>query len=160
MKKGNRADISHVQCRELQAPLVSALINGFSESIGKEKALQIANKVINKDAELSGKNLADKYLGNSLEVLLAIVKEVWAQDGTMEVDNVSLEEDILRFDVTYCGYAEVYERLGVKELGTVLSCNRDYAFMDGFNSEIELIRTKTIMEGADVCDFCYKRKDK
>ncbi|MCP4727110.1 MAG: L-2-amino-thiazoline-4-carboxylic acid hydrolase, partial [bacterium] len=37
-------------------------------------------------------------------------------------------------------------------------CCRDFAFQDGFNPKIELVRTKTIMEGDDICDFCYKLK--
>jgi hypothetical protein len=52
----------------------------------------------------------------------------------------------------------MYEKLGIKELGCVLSCSRDFSFMEGFNSEIELIRTKTIMGGFECCDFRYVRK--
>lgn len=57
-----------------------------------------------------------------------------------------------------CGYAKMYERLGIQDLGYLLSCSRDASFMDGFNPEIELIRTQTIMEGAEYCDFRYKKK--
>jgi len=52
----------------------------------------------------------------------------------------------------------MYEKLGIKELGCVLSCSRDFSFMEGFNPEIELIRTKTIMEGSECCDFRYVKK--
>ncbi len=156
--KLSRAEISHLLCREIQAPLVSALINGFAKKIGDNKALSIAKKIICEDAVLSGKSLAEKYSGNSLKDLLKIVNEVWAKDGTMEINNIALNENTLNFDVTSCGYAKMYERLGLKKLGSLLSCGRDFKFMDGFNPEIELIRTKTIMEGADICDFRYKKK--
>lgn len=157
-KKVSGAEIPHLLCREIQAPLVSALIKGFAKKIGVDKAFSIAKEIICEDAVLSGKSLADKYSGNSLEDLLKIVNEVWAKDGTLEIKNITLNENTLSFDVTACGYAKMYERLGIKELGSVLSCCRDFAFMDGFNPEIELIRTKTIMEGADICDFRYKKK--
>ena len=150
--------IPHLFLREIQAPLAAALIKGYAEEIGNDKALEIAKKVICEDAISSGKVLAQKYAGNSLEDLLNIVKDVWAKDGTLELANLTLDEDTLSFDVTYCGYAEMYERLGIKELGSLLSCCRDIAFVDGFNPEFELKRTKTIMEGADICDFCYKKK--
>ena len=42
------------------------------------------------------------------------------------------------------------------ELGAVLSCNRDYALIEGFNGEVDLTRTQTIMEGAAYCDFRYR----
>jgi len=157
-KKESRAEISHLLCREIQAPLVSALIQGFAREIGDRKAFSIAKNIICEDAVLSGKALAEKYSGNSLKELFKIIEEIWAKDGTLEIKNISLNENTLRFDITYCGYAEMYERLGIKEIGSLLSCSRDFAFIEGFNPKIELNRTKTIMEGADVCDFCYKIK--
>jgi hypothetical protein len=157
-KKEHRAEISHLLCREIQAPLVSALIQGFAREIGEDKALAIAQDVIREDAILSGKSLAEKYSGNSLEVLLKIVEEVWAKDETMDIQHITITDQTLQFDVTSCGYAKMYERLGIQELGYLLSCSRDFPFMDGFNPEIELIRTQTIMEGADYCDFRYKKK--
>ena len=134
------------------------MIKGFAKKFGEEKTFTTAKEIICRDAVSSGKALAEKYSGNTLRELLKIVEEIWAEDGTMDIKNLSLDENSLKFDVTYCGYAEMYERLGIKKLGSLLSCCRDYAFMDGFNPKIELVRTKTIMEDADICDFCYKLK--
>ncbi len=156
--KNKTASVSHLMCREIQAPIVSALIKGFSEEFGPERTHSIAKKIINKDAAISGKTLSEKYSGNTLNELLKIVEEIWAEDGTMEISNICLSHNSLKFDVTRCGYAELYEKLGIKELGTLLSCCRDFAFQDGFNPEIKLERTKTIMEGENICDFCYRLK--
>lgn len=150
--------VSHLTCRQIQAPLVSALIQGFSEELGEERALGIARKVIRADAIRSGRALADRYSDGSLRTLLRVVQEVWAADGTMDVENVRLSGDTLEFDVTRCGYAELYERLGLRSLGCVLSCERDFSFMDGFNPEIRLQRTRTIMEGGRSCDFRYRTR--
>jgi len=151
-------EITHVAVRELQAPLVSALINGFANEIGKDKAFEIAQKVINADAILSGKTLAEKFSGNTLKDLLKAIQKVWIKDGAMKLENISLDENSLSFDVTHCSYAEVYQRFGIQELGTLMSCSRDFAFMDGFNPAIELKRTKTIMEGDSICNFRYVMK--
>jgi UDP-N-acetylmuramyl pentapeptide synthase len=156
--KEKTAAITHLMRREIQAPMVSALIKGFVEEFGTEKALAVAKKIICKDAVKSGRALAKQYAGNSLDELLKIVEEIWAEDGTMEIENVSLSQGSLKFDVTRCGYAEMYEQLDIKELGSLLSCCRDFAFMDGFNPELKLVRTKAIMDGDDICDFCYKFK--
>jgi hypothetical protein len=59
------------------------------------------------------------------------------------------------FNVTRCRYAEMYRALGIPELGALLSCNRDAALIAGFNPDIKLIRSQTIMEGAPFCDFRY-----
>ena len=37
----------------------------------------------------------------------------------------------------------------------MLSCNRDFALIEGFNPTVKLERTQTIMEGATHCDFRY-----
>jgi hypothetical protein len=50
----------------------------------------------------------------------------------------------------------MYRALGVPELGALLSCNRDGALIEGFNPEVALTRTRTIMQGATHCDFRYR----
>ena len=47
--------------------------------------------------------------------------------------------------------------LGEPELGFLLVCTGDFAVADGFGSDIKLTRTQTIMQGADHCDFRYRR---
>jgi hypothetical protein len=157
-KKASEGRITHLRCRRIQAPIVSSLIQGFAEEIGFDKTIEVAKKVINKDAIESGKKLAQEYSGNSVSELTKIVKEVWAQDDAMKIQMIRENVHELFFDITYCGYAQMYEEMGIKELGFILSCSRDFPFMQGFNPEIELTRTKTIMEGAECCDFRYKKR--
>ena len=157
-KKSSQVRITHLKCREIQAPIVSSLIQGFAEEIGSDKTIKVAKKVINKDAIESGKKLAQEYSGNTMSELTKIVKEVWAKDGAMRIQIIRENDNELFFDVTHCGYSQMYEMMGIKELGFILSCSRDFPFLEGFNPEIELRRTKTIMEGAECCDFRYKRR--
>jgi hypothetical protein len=51
----------------------------------------------------------------------------------------------------------MYRELGLEDLGATLSCLRDFELARGFNPDIELTRTKTIMEGAAFCDFRFRR---
>ena len=143
--------------REIQAPMVSSLIYGFAGEIGYEKAIKIARKVISEDAIESGKKMAQVYEGNTLTELSKIVKELWADDGAIEIKMIKETDRELFFDVTYCGYAQIYEKMGIKDMGSTLSCVRDFSFLKGFNPQIELSRTQTIMEGAKYCDFRFKR---
>ena len=154
-EKKHNMTITHLKRREVQAPIVSSLIKAFANEIGYDKAVDIAKEVIRENATLSGKTLAEEYSGNSMAELSKIAKEVWAKDDALEIKMVKETEKELFFDVSYCGYAEVYEKLGVKKLGCILSCVRDYYFLEGFNPKITLKRTKTIMEGDDYCNFRY-----
>ena len=147
--------ITHLKRREVQAPIVSALIGAFANEIGYDKAVDIAKEVIREKAISSGKALAEEYSGNSIAELSKIAKEVWAKDDGLEIKMIKETEKKLFFDVSYCGYAQIYEKLGVKKLGCTLSCIRDFYFLEGFNPRITLTRTKTIMEGDDYCNFRY-----
>ena len=150
--------ITHLMRREIQAPIVSSLIKAFADKIGYDNAMEIVKQVVREDAILSGRTLADKYGGNTLRELSKIVSEVWANDEAMKIKIIKEDEDELCFKVISCKYADTYEKLGIKELGCILSCSRDFFFMEGFNPDIELIRTKTIMGGSECCDFRYVRK--
>jgi hypothetical protein len=154
-KMRKKMKITHLQRRQAQAPIVSSLIKAFANEIGYDKAVAIAKEIIREDAILSGKTLAEEYSGNSMAELSKIAKQVWAKDDALEIKMVKETEKELFFDVSYCGYAEIYEKLGVKELGCILSCLRDFYFLEGFNPKITLKRTKTIMDGDDYCDFRY-----
>jgi hypothetical protein len=50
----------------------------------------------------------------------------------------------------------MYRELGIARLGPILSCARDFALIEGFNPQICLTRTQTLMEGAPCCDFRYR----
>ena len=67
-------------------------------------------------------------------------------------------EDKLDFNVTRCRYAEMYQDMGLGDIGHLLSCNRDGDFCVGYNPEINMTRTQTIMKGADHCDFRFRIK--
>lgn len=149
------SEVSHVQRREIQAPIAACLIRGFAAETGLDRAVEVATAAVQADATEAGKAMAGQYGGNSMAELARIVKEVWAKDEGLVVENLEETEDSLNFDVTRCGYAEAYEKLGMKDLGTCLSCSRDEPFTRGFNPRMRLIRTQTIMEGAPFCDFRF-----
>ena len=73
----------------------------------------------------------------------------------MEINVLREETEAVDFNVERCRYAEMYRELGISELGAVLSCNRDYAMVEGFAPEATLERTQTILSGASHCDFRY-----
>ena len=149
------SEVSHVRQREIQAPVVVALIRGYEEALGTKRAREIAAQVIREDAVAAGRAMAQRFGGNSMSHLEQIVRLVWAADSAMEIEFLKQNETSLFFDVTHCGYAEAYRRVGVAEYGVCLSCSRDEPFTEGFNPRLRLRRTRTIMEGSDHCDFRY-----
>jgi len=58
------------------------------------------------------------------------------------------------FDVTVCPLVDYFKDQGVPELTAHAACNLDYCMAREFG--IELVRTQTIANGAEYCDFRWK----
>ena len=144
--------------REIEARIATPLIMAFVEELGREKALEIAGKVIESLSRESGSQLAKFVGGNGMEDFSKGLP-LWSQDGALEFEVLETSKTKLSMDITTCRYAEMYKRLGMEEFGYLLSCNRDFATVEGFNPNIKLTRTQTIMEGADFCDFRFEMKE-
>ncbi len=58
------------------------------------------------------------------------------------------------FDVTRCPLADYFKEQGVPELTPHAACNIDHCLARAF--DVELVRTQTIAEGAEYCDFRWR----
>jgi hypothetical protein len=148
--------VTLLEQREIEARIVGPLIRAFITELGVEKTLSIVRSVITELARESGDALA-KSLGEASLLAFASSLDRWRAGGALEIDLLEQAEDRLSFNVTRCRYAEMYRALGLADLGSSLSCQRDFALIEGFNAGIELERTQTIMEGAPYCDFRFRR---
>jgi hypothetical protein len=152
-------NISILARREIEARIVAPILKTLSKELGKEKACAIVRKAVQSLAKESGAQLARDLGGNSMQHL-ARQLALWGQGDALQVEFLEQDDQKFNFNIVRCRYAEKYKELGILEFGTLLSCERDFAFMEGFNPKIILTRTKTIMEGADHCDFRYSIKNK
>jgi hypothetical protein len=141
--------------REVEARILAPVIEALGNEFGREKVVGILRDTIVKIAQEQGAALSQLMGGDSLGHFYKSL-EFWTKDNALEINLIEQTEEIFSFDVTRCRYAELYESLGILELGTSLSCARDFALIGGFNPNITLTRTKTIMEGGDFCDFRYR----
>ena len=143
--------------REIEARLLAPMLAAFCAELERERVLEIARRVVVQVAREQGAQLAEQFGGCSLAHFSSSL-EAWKKDGALVIDVLDENESTLSFNVRRCRYAEMYHVLGIAELGEILSCNRDYALIEGFNPEVELQRTQTIMDGAPFCDFRYRLK--
>ena len=143
--------------REIEARVVAPLLEALGKEFGRERVLEIAREVIIAVAREQGAKLAEGMGGNTL-IHFAESTAAWKQDNALELEVLELNEERYSFNVTRCRYAEMYRALGIPELGALLSCNRDFSLIEGFNPDVTLTRTQTIMQGASCCDFRFVRK--
>jgi hypothetical protein len=155
------SEISILQQRRIEAQFAGRLLRTLTAELGEEKARALLRQAITAMAHEAGREMAARTPGNEdgqrppdLQDYAAILP-LWEQDGGITIQWLERTSQRLAFNVTRCRYAEAYEALGLRELGDVLSCNRDGEFCRGYNPEIGFERTQTIMGGAPFCDFRY-----
>jgi len=141
--------------REIEARMLAPIIEALSQKFDRTEVIETVRDTIISIAQQQGARLADEFGGCSLAHFEETL-QYWTKDDALRIDVVSRTADEFGFNVTRCRYAELYRSLGIPELGAVLSCNRDYALIEGFNSDVTLTRTQTIMQGATHCDFRYQ----
>lgn len=144
--------------REIEARILAPLLHALALEFDPERVWEIARKVILDAAHQQGLQLAHSVDKNDLEHF-AQFQETWKKDNAIQTEVLELSGKRFSFNVFRCRYAEMYQHLGVPELGKMLSCDRDFALIEGYNPNIQLTRTQTIMEGADLCDFCFELKN-
>jgi len=143
--------------REIEARILAPFVDALAADFGRDRVVEILRETIIRIAREQGAALAERQGGNALS-RFADATAAWMQDDALTIEVVEQSEERYGFNVTRCRYAEMYRELGIPELGAVLSCNRDFSLIEGYNKDVELTRTQTLMGGATHCDFRYKQK--
>jgi len=152
-------ELNRIEKRAIEALAIAPLIMAVSQRIGQDEALAILQEVNQQEAFQRGRRMAEKMEQNGIEGLVDDVAG-WGRGGVWEMDVLEQTPTTYFFNVTRCPYYEKYKALGLEQFGVGFSCCRDEPFARGFNPQLRLKRTKTIMEGDDHCDFRYYLGDK
>lgn len=150
--------MSMLELRKIEAAILRDVYHIVLERHGSKEAKKIVTDAVSKSAIAQGKSLRD-LLGQEPDLEdFADLIPLWEADGALDVEILRRGPDRLDFNIRRCRFSEMYQEMGLAEIGPLLSCNRDAKFCVGYNPDMELTRTQTIMEGADHCDFRYRMK--
>jgi len=147
-------ELNRIEKRTIEALAVAPIIRAVAKKIGMESALAILREVNRQEAFQRGQSMRKNDGQNGIQELVDEVA-TWGEGGVWEMVVLEQTPKSYFFNVTRCPYYEKYRELGLDELGIAFSCCRDEPFARGLNPRLILIRTKTLMEGADYCDFQY-----
>ena len=154
----SKTDLPIIEQRRIEAAIIKPIYEELRAELGECEAKRIIGAAIRRDAVAHGKAYADAGR-TSLAGFHALLPQ-WTANGALEVEAHEESETDLRYSVTRCRYAEMYRKMGLAEIGHILSCGRDATFCTGYDSRIRLTRTQTIMQGASHCDFHYQWVEK
>ena len=149
-------EIGVLKRREIEARLLAPILEALGDRFGRQEVLEVVRNVVAGIARRQGRELASRLGSNDLRAFAKAI-EPWGRDDALQLQILDQNESVLNFDVTKCRYAELYRSLGIEELGSILSCNRDAAFIEGFNEDVALERKHTILQGSSACDFRFSK---
>lgn len=154
----SKTDLPILEQRRIEANIIKPIYDEMVAELGEARAKEIVGNAIIKNAIEQGRAYAEGEEGEtSLESFHALLPQ-WKANGALEVEMLKETPTEVHYNVTRCRYAEMYRSMGIGDIGHLLSCNRDGTFCTGYNPDIELERTQTIMSGASHCDFRYKQR--
>ena len=151
-------DLPILDRRRIEAMILKHVLDVITERSGRAEAEAVIGAACSRSAIEQGKDLAGQ-LGHApdLEDFAAIMPN-WTKEDALAIEPLEMTAEKMDFNVVRCRYAEMYREMGLGDIGHLLSCNRDGDFCIGYNPDIELTRTQTIMKGASHCDFRYRMK--
>ena len=149
-------DLPIIELRRIEANIIKPIFEEMAAELGEEKARRILGAAIRKNAIEQGRALAEAAGEPTGIAGFAKLLERWTANDALRIEVLEQDDERFDFNVTRCRYSEMYREMGLGDLGALLSCNRDGAFCEGYDSRLELTRPQTIMSGASHCNFRYR----
>jgi hypothetical protein len=92
-------------------------------------------------------------------ILQDFVRPFYEDEGyktILTIEVIENRQDLVLWKITECLNAKIFRELNAAEIGYATLCHGDEAWAKAFNPNIQFIRIKTLMEGHECCDHCYK----
>jgi L-2-amino-thiazoline-4-carboxylic acid hydrolase len=152
------APIPMIERRRIEAAILKDIYDVVQARHGAREAEEIITEAVVNSAVAQGRSIRGPDNETPDLEDFADLIPLWEADGALEVEMLNRSPDQLEFNIRRCRFSEMYAEMGIGDIGHLLSCNRDGALCVGYNPDIELTRTQTIMQGAPYCDFRFRMK--
>ena len=148
-------NLGMLEQRRIEANVIKPIYERLKAEFGKDKAREVIGEAITEAAKGQAAELAASAGGQPSLVTFRGIQPLWTKGDALVIEDVAGKADEMNFNVTRCRYSEMYTEMGLGEIGDLLSCNRDAAFIEGYAPGVKFQRTQTLMGGASHCDFRY-----
>ncbi len=130
------------------------LAKALEKEMGQEKLLEFLKK--NTQARLLqlGQNQAKNSPDTSFATYVKTFKDP-NYDKTLTMEIVEDTDKAFELKVSECIWASTFLQAKAGHIGYAAVCYGDYAWAEGFNPKIKLVRDKTLMQGHDRCNHRY-----
>ena len=146
-----------IEQAKIQAQVLVPLVKALQAELGEKRASSLVRKALGDVYRRHGEEFWRTKNEKNLGKVMASAFTTFARGDALDYGIIEQSEDAFEVDVTGCRYAEFYKELDEPELGFLLVCSADFSTAEGYDPDIKLSRTQTIMQGASHCDFRYRR---
>ncbi len=130
------------------------LAGSLEKEMGREKLIEFLKAKTTAELLQVGRRQAEQSPDQSFATYVQTFKSP-SYEKTLTMAIVEDTEKAFELKVTECIWASTFLAAKAEEIGFAAVCFGDYAWAEGFNPKIKLIRDKTLMEGHDRCNHRY-----
>ena len=123
--------------------------------IGKQETIELTKKMATEFNLERGRKQAQNSKDLSLKSYTRMFANPKDWEGLLKMEIVEDTETAFELKVTECIQAAVYIDADAADIGYANICWGDYAWAQGFNPKIKLVRDKTLMQGHPCCNHKY-----
>jgi len=126
----------------------------LEKELGKEKTIEIIKKH-STERMLAAAKRDLKRLGNSDFKSYISIFRTPGMVASLTMEILEDTDTVFEIKVTECQTATTFLRAKAGDIGYATVCWGDYAWAEGFNPKIKMIRDKTLCQGDDYCNHRY-----
>jgi len=125
------------------------------EKLGEKETLELIKNLATEFNLERGKKQAENSTDQSLTTYTRMFANPKEWDGILNMEVVKDSETAFELKISECIQAECYIQHYASDIGYAQVCWGDYAWAEGFNPKIKLVRDKTLMQGHSCCNHRY-----
>lgn len=131
---------------------LKTLLEKYERDFGSESEQRVLD-IIAEDTKAAWAGIAEDREDIGIQGILDTLWESFrGAGGEFTVERTT---NSAKINCTRCPMADTYRKIGKPEHGLIFHCSTDPHIVAGFNSEMEFVRTKTLMTD-DCCDHYYR----
>ena len=147
--------LTYRQLSEMNTRTVVDLVRALEKEMGKEKVNAFLRNFSTEQLLMRGKMQAAQSKQHDLQSYVSMFKDNPLFQKALTVEIVEDNDQAFEMKVTECLTAATFLSKEAGDIGYALVCWGDYAWAEGYNPKIKLIRDKTLMEGHACCNHRY-----
>jgi hypothetical protein len=132
------------------------VLQELAKELGEDHVLEVLGSIASESALKVGQDAARQLPCNDFRAYISwTYKPNHFSRHALTIEVVEDKPQAFEMRITECLFAKTFRGIGAADIGYLLFCNTDYAHCQGFNPQITLLRSQTLMQGDICCSHRY-----